>query len=344
MAEHSNELRFAVTLQGVEPPDVFQHQVRELEGLGFSQLWVTDSSLHARYVYAYLTLAALNSERLLLGTGVTNPFTRHPGMTINAIATVDEISRGRMILGIGAGDSPTSELGYAPARRRDLAEMVSAARRLFSGEILSHNDSTYRWTNAQLHYRYRDQVPVYMAGSGPRMLELAGEIADGVIAQCGLFPAAVDLACEHIATGAQRAGRSLDDIDLWIMACGTISEDRRQALDGSRAMAAWFARMAPYYCQVAGVDPALVKRIQEVYSGGEFHLAEQAAALVPDEMVELFTLAGTPDEARDRIARLADRGVNGINFMPIGPRRTASFQLFARFVAPLRTGNGTSSQ
>src|SRR5436853_5290129 len=116
-------LRFGVTLQGVEPPRMFQQQVREIEAAGFTHLWITDSSLHARYVYSYLTLAALNSERLQLGTGVTHPFTRHPAINVNAIATLDEISEGRAILGIGAGDSPTVELGFAPAKVQVVREM-----------------------------------------------------------------------------------------------------------------------------------------------------------------------------------------------------------------------------
>ena len=78
--------------------------MHELEVGGFTHLWLTDSSLHARCVYAYLTLAALNSERLMLGTGITHPYTRHPAITVNAIATLDEISEGRAILGVGAGD------------------------------------------------------------------------------------------------------------------------------------------------------------------------------------------------------------------------------------------------
>src|SRR5437762_12803153 len=125
-------IRFGVTLQGVEPPRTFQQQVRDIEDAGFTHLWVTDSSLHARYVYSYLTLAALNSKLLRLGTGVTHPYTRHPAMNVNAIATLDEISEGRAIFGIGAGDSPTIELGYAPAKVQVVREMIQLTRRLLT--------------------------------------------------------------------------------------------------------------------------------------------------------------------------------------------------------------------
>jgi 5,10-methylenetetrahydromethanopterin reductase len=327
-----NASRFGITLQGVEPPKIFQQQVRDLEEVGFTHLWVTDSSLHARYVYEYLTLAALNSQSLQLGTGVTHPFTRHPATTVNAIATLDEISEGRAMLGVGAGDSPTAELGFRPARVQVVREMIEVARKLMAGETLDYENSTFRLANAQLHYKHRDRVPIYIACSGPKMLELAGEVADGVIVQCGVFPQVVDFALEHIGAGAARAGRNLEDIEIWMMACGAISEDRAQGIKNSRVMAAWFAQKAPHLCALAGNDSALVKRIQHAFSGGEFHEAQRAAALVPDEMVAQFTLGGTAEDARARIDQLVAHGVTRLNFMPVGANRAQSIQLFEQNV------------
>lgn len=334
----SNSIRFGITLQGVEPPRGFQEQVRSLEQVGFTHLWITDSSLHARYVYAYLTLAALNSQQLILGTGITHPFTRHPAVTVNAIATLDEISEGRAMLGLGTGDSPTAELGYSPARVQTVREMVEVARRLIAGDTLNYEGTTFRLANAHLHYRYRERIPIYMACSGPRMLTLAGEVADGVIVQSGAFPEAIDFALQRIREGAARAGRSVDDIDIWIMVCGSISDERDRALKSSRTMAAWFAHMAPHYCELAGLDQALVKQIQAAYSGGEFHQAQAAAALVPDRMVELFTLGGTPVEARSRVERLIERGAKAFNFMPTGAERQKSIDFFVRDILQPLTG------
>lgn len=328
MDSSASPVRFGVTLQGVEPPVAFQLQVRDIEASGFTHLWITDSSLHARYVYSYLTLAAVHSERLHLGTGVTHPFTRHPAINVNAIATLDEISQGRAIFGIGAGDSPTVELGFAPAKVQVVREMIELARRLMAGDTVDYQGSTFRVQHGQLHYKFRDTVPIYMAVSGPRMLELAGELADGVIVQCGLFPEAVEFARSHIAKGAARAGRSPDEVDMWVMMCGAISDDRTTALNRSRTMAAWFAQMAPHMCEVAGVPRETVKKIQAAYSGGEFHQAQAAAALTPDEMVQSFTLGGTPAEARARIETLMACGVKGFNYMPTGAGRPESLKWF----------------
>ena len=109
-------MRAGVVLQGVDSPPAFTDLVRRIDGLGYDDLWLTDSSLHTRNCWSYLTLAALASSRLGLGTAVTNPVTRHPGVTVAAAATLDEISGGRFILGIGAGDRPLEALAVEPAR------------------------------------------------------------------------------------------------------------------------------------------------------------------------------------------------------------------------------------
>jgi 5,10-methylenetetrahydromethanopterin reductase len=107
--------------------------VTEIDRLGYRYLWLTDSSLHARNCYCYLTLAAARSGRLLLGTAVTNPVTRHPAITAAAAATVDEISGGRMLLGIGAGDRPLLALGLRPSPLADLEAAITGIRRLWRG-------------------------------------------------------------------------------------------------------------------------------------------------------------------------------------------------------------------
>lgn len=339
MSKNSDGLSLGVTLQGIEPPAAFQEQVKDVVDGGYTHLWITDSSLHARYVYAYLTMAALQSDDLMLATGVTHPFTRHPAMTVNAIATLDEISGGRAILGLGAGDRPTAELGFSPSRLDVLRDMIQISRRLLAGQKVNYQGPSFSLIDAELHFDYNGQVPIYMACSGPRMLALAGELADGVVAQCGIFPGAIEFARSCVAEGAERAGRSTDEIDIWLMACGSLDEDHAGGLDRSRAMAAWFAQTAPHCCDLAGIDPNIVRNIQDAYRGGEFHLARDAAALVPDEMVELFTVGGSPEKVADRLAPMTTLGIKGINFMPIGPERTNSVRLFSQRVAkPLALG------
>lgn len=202
------EPRSGVVLQGVDPPGEFRGMVEEIESLGFSHLWLTDSSLHARNCYAYLTLASVASSQLLLGTAVTNPATRHPAMTAAAAATVDEISGGRLILGIGAGDRPLLALGLRPSLVT-LEAAIDAIRLLWRGEEVDLSSADFSLSSAHLRFGSRPDIPVFLSASGPKTLELAGRAGDGVILLVGLFPEAVGWAIAQVDRGAQQqAGRA----------------------------------------------------------------------------------------------------------------------------------------
>ena len=221
-------VRSGVVLQGAYPPGEFRSMVERIDALGFSHLWLTDSSLHARNSYAYLTLAAVTSPRLLLGTAVTNPLTRHPAITAVAAATVDEISEGRMILGIGAGDRPLLALGMRPARLASLRASIGAIRALWSGDEVTVEGAGFELQGAHLRFGARADIPVYISASGPKTLELAGEIADGVILLVGLFPEALAWAREHVTAARRRRGGP--------SACGRVRvrRDRRRRGCGAR--------------------------------------------------------------------------------------------------------------
>src|SRR5262249_38049070 len=163
----------------VDPPAEFRQRVRTLEAGGFSHLWLTDSSLHARDGYSYLTLAALESETLRLGTAVTHPYSRHPAVNLVAITTLDELSSGPAFYGTGAGDRPVTELGLTRAPVRVVREMVDVSRRLLGGETVTWQGRASRLDDATLRFGGRPDLPIYLAASGPRMLELTGEAADG---------------------------------------------------------------------------------------------------------------------------------------------------------------------
>src|SRR5436190_8025469 len=165
-------MRSGVALQPVDEPLVFESAVEEIESLSFDQLWLTDSSLHARNVYAYLTLAARHSQRLLLGTAVTNPITRHPAVTATAAVTVDEISGHRFALGIGAGDRPLLALGSKPARLAQLEASIDAIRQLWTGEHVSMEAPGFTLDDAHMRGVGRPDIPIYISASGPKTLEL----------------------------------------------------------------------------------------------------------------------------------------------------------------------------
>jgi len=334
-----NDLRSGVVLQPVDDPAAFAAMTGEVEELGFDILWLTDSSLHARNCYAYLTLAAGQSSRLLLGTAVTNPLTRHPGITAAAIATVDEISGGRAVLGIGAGDRPLQALGLRPSSLGLLENSVSAIRALWGGRDVDTDAGEFVLRAAHLRFTARPGIPVFISASGPRTLELAGRVADGVILLVGLFPEAVRWAIEQVQRGANtngdRGGTAGGAPEarrphIAVFAYGAVDDDRARGLDQARSIAAWFPQTAPMICQLAGLGDDVVDQVRRAYRGGEFQEASQAAKLLPDDFVRKVALAGDCADARERIEAVLGAGADSVHVFPLGAHRMATVRAFAR--------------
>jgi 5,10-methylenetetrahydromethanopterin reductase len=328
----SKDVKFSLLVQAVDPPDQFVALAKRAEELGFSYFWVADSGLHARYIYAYLALAAFNTQSIQIGTGITNPILRHPGVSANAIATIDAISGGRAVMGVGAGDRPLAELGYRPAPVKAVREMITVSRRLFAKERFSFDGDSCQLVDAKLHFPERPDLPIYVAASGPKMLALGGEVADGVFVQVGVWPACLRLALESVASGAARADRPLEEVDVIAMTYGSVRDNRRQAMDESRPFAAWIPQTVPTYCEVAGISRADMETVQRVYQGGELHEATEAANAVTDEMIEKFTLSGTPSEVRDKVSSILAAGMNHIAFFSMGAERVGGVERFAEGV------------
>jgi 5,10-methylenetetrahydromethanopterin reductase len=319
--------RSGVVLQGVDPPGEFCGMVGEIESLGFSHLWLTDSSLHARNCYAYLTLASAASSRLLLGTAVTNPVTRHPAITAAAAATVDEISGGRLTLGIGAGDRPLLALGLRPSPLATLEAAIDAIRLLWRGEEADLSAGGFSLSSAHLRFGSRPDIPVFVSASGPKTLELAGRAGDGVILLVGLFPEALDWAIAQVARGAKAAGRPRPHVAVF--AYGAIDEDEQAALENARSIAAWFPQTAPHICDLAGLSPEIVTRVREAYQGGEFQEAAAAARRLPDSFVRKVALAGNGERAIGQIRAVLDAGADSVHVFPIGSGRMNTVRSFA---------------
>jgi 5,10-methylenetetrahydromethanopterin reductase len=332
--------RSGVVLQGVDGPREFGGMVEEIEHLGFDHLWLTDSSLHARNCYAYLTLAATRSSRLLLGTAVTNPVTRHPGITAAAAASVDEISDGRLVLGLGAGDRPLLALGLKPSRLATLEDAITAIRRLWHGEELQLESAAFSMHGAHLRFPARRGIPIFVSASGPRTLELAGRLADGVIMLVGLFPEALQVSISHVERGAMAADRPRPHIAVF--AYGAIDDDDQVALDSARSIAAWFPQTAPWICDLAGLPPDLASRVRSSYQGGEFQEAAAAAQMLPAEFVRKVALAGNRDHAAERVRDALAAGADSVHVFPLGPKRMSTIRAFAE-IWPVASGQTSAA-
>ncbi|MDE0669315.1 MAG: LLM class flavin-dependent oxidoreductase, partial [bacterium] len=261
-----------------------------------------------------------------LGTAVTNPVTRHPALTAVAAATLAEIAGDRAILGIGAGDRPLMALGAKPARLAELEAAIAAIRALLAGESVTADEPGFRLVDAHLRFDAAADLPVFVSASGPRTLELAGAVADGVILLCGLDPAVVQWALDRVDEGASRAGRPRPHIAIFVY--GVIDEDEPAAIAGARSIAAWFPQTAPIYCDLVGLDPAITRAVRESYSGGEFQEAAQAASLLPESFVQRMAVAGNRDRVTAQLAALRQVGVDSINILPLGDDRMATINAF----------------
>ena len=325
-------MRTAVCLQGVDPPEVFEQHVRQIDRLGYDALWLTDSSLHSRNCWAYLTLAARASDRLRIGTAVTNPVTRHPAITAVAAATVAEISGGRVTLGIGAGDRPLLSLAEKPARLADLEKSIEVIRALWAGQHVTTAAGGFGLNDAHYRFAPAPDIPIWVSATGPKTLELAGRVADGVILLAGLHPDGIRFALDHVDRGAAQAGR--DRPEVTVFAYGAIDdEDEAAAFAAARSIAAWFPQTSPVYCEIAGLPAALVEQVRRSYSGGEFQEAARAAEALPDEFVHRMALAGGSEEARQHIRALAGLGIDYLTVFPLGPQRMQTVERFAACVA-----------
>jgi 5,10-methylenetetrahydromethanopterin reductase len=279
------------------------------ESHGFAGIWVADSQSLFRDAWVSLTACALRTEKLLLATGVTNPVTRHPAVVAGSTATLDELSDGRAILGIGVGASSVKTLGLKPAKLDRLAEYTHVLRALLAGE-----SAVYEGNEIHLTWPVRP-VPIYFASSGARSLELAGEIADGVLFQVGSDPALVRFALDCIARGEDRAGRPRGTVQRLMRVGCSIDDDPVKARDDARGYVTVGAetvfRAVPREEMPADLWEDL-RRLQEAY---DFHQHGSAsapqAALITDRIVDAIAIAGTPAEALPRLEALEALGVDG---------------------------------
>jgi len=232
---------FGVGLFPTEPLQKMIHLAKLSEGLGFSHVWVGDSHLIWREAYVNMAAVVLNTSKVKIGTGVTNPLTRHPSVVASAYATLEEYCPGRMIVGIGLGDSSVETMGMKPAKLSFFEKTMQQMRELFAGKEVQLDTG-----KIHLLHPCKGKVPIYIAASGPKMLELSGRIADGIIVLVGVADEYIAHAKDKIAAGAKAAGRKLEDINLVLWVPCAVS-DKSPAKDAVKAhVARVVAHPLPY--------------------------------------------------------------------------------------------------
>ncbi|MGH7335120.1 MAG: LLM class flavin-dependent oxidoreductase [Candidatus Rokuibacteriota bacterium] len=295
------------------------------EQLGYDYLWLADERFF-REVYASLTLCALRTERIKLGPCVTDPYSRHPALTAMAIATLDEISGQRGVLGVGAGVSGFRELGISRARPGvAMREAVELIRRLLTGETVTYMGSTVRFDGGRLDFTpTRAQVPIYVASQQPVGCRVAGRVADGAIMQGCVADGLITFFRDTVAAAAVEAGRDPAAIDLVARINVCVHEDRRLARELMKPtiVRSLAAQRRPYFTfTMAGltVPAALAKRLEGLAYTHDPTSLREASADVPEEFVDAVTLAGPAAEVAAGVIRLARQGITQLMVYPLAP-------------------------
>lgn len=291
-----------LVVYGTEAPAGLLECVELAEQAGLGGVWVGDSPVLWRELFVLLGAAATRTRRVRLGPAVTNPVSRHPAVTASALRTLQELTGGRAALGLGLGASAVRTVGARPARLAELERTVSDLRRYWAG---GEGGLGY---GAGL-----PPVPVLLGASGPRMLELAGRIADGCLAVVGLHPRQLEAARARTAAGGAAEGFELT---FWVPFA--VSDDPAEAREDVKSYVARSLRH-PLPAELTPVEREAAEQVKAAYEYGE-HLAPGAAhaRAIPDEIVEDWAVAGTAADCRAQLDQLDLRPGERIGLVPMG--------------------------
>lgn len=284
-------------------------------------VWATDYAFY-REPFSPLAAFALVTEKVRLGTGVVNPYTRHPVILAQTIAGIDELSKGRAILGLSSGVKGWVEDQMGVKQTTPLQairETVEIIRELLKGRRVTHNGKVFRVRNVQLTFRpTRAEIPIYLGAVGAKMLQLAGDIGDGVFFSSGTPVEFIKYAKQEIEIGAKREGKNLSRFDVTCLKAFSVSDDPEISLEIMRPYVAWHLsiRETDMFSTLGKVRAEEKRSIRERWLKGDH---KGAIELVTDSMVNKFTIAGSPEDCVKGIERFFDAGVDTMVLMPSGP-------------------------
>ena len=307
--------RAGAILLGGEDFNVLRDRAALAEELGFDLVGLGDVPMHYRDVNVCLAVVAGATSRIRLGPMVTNPVSRHPGVVASAAASLDALSGGRSVLGLGAGGGPLLSMGLSVPKRPELRQATAAIRSLLAGE-------PSEWEGRPLTFAPRRPVPVYLAAYGLITARIAGEVADGVLFAGGVSASVVTSARKAVADGASAAGRDPRDVDFWVMTRASVGSTAEDACAPIRAnLASAGSHGLRSEAQLATVPPELVGAVRELqrrYDQSEHVKWDGANARLVDELglthylAERFAIAGTPEHVRRRFDELVESGVSRV--------------------------------
>jgi probable F420-dependent oxidoreductase len=330
-------LSFGVTILPDPPWQRLVELMQLAEQNGFEYGWTYDSHVLWQEAYPLLTLAAMNTERLKLGLNVTNPGTREPTVTASAFATLQDVSGGRMVMGIGRGDSARRVIGQQPVKVAEFESACRMIRDLMNGRQVRWND-----TDVQLAWAKADPpIPLYVAGYGPKVLSIAGRVGDGIIVQLA-DPEIIEWIVGQVRASAEDAGR--DPAEITVIACAPahVSSDVAAACEQVR----WFPAMVSNHVfdviskhDPADLPPALTDYVsqmqRESYDYSEHsRVGAKHGEQVSDETCERFCILGPPEAHVEKLRRLAAAGVDQWNIYLMTHGQEETLEIYGDTIIP----------
>jgi alkanesulfonate monooxygenase SsuD/methylene tetrahydromethanopterin reductase-like flavin-dependent oxidoreductase (luciferase family) len=328
--------RIGIAFSGGASPSQIVDCVRLAESLGYESAWVAEG--HGGDQFAVLAACAVQTSRILLGTSITSVFVRTAPTIAMAAMTVDDLSRGRFILGIGSSHKVQVEgehgVPYAKPLTR-VRETVALIRQLAQDGRVRFDGETVRVENFDLWFTsWRRAFPIYLSAVFAKMADLCGEIADGIILTRSTLATAAGIK-EHVAEGAQRAGRRPREVTLTSLLPTAVGETDQQALDALRPGLAFYAGFFPRYNRLIAEHgfAAEAAAITAAWAAGDRDAAERA---VSDALVDATSIAGTPQHCRERIEAYRRSGIDVPILSPFarGPGAKEKFEAVIRACAP----------
>ena len=288
------------------------------EDCGFEKIGVVDSQSIYRDVYLSCGVAAQATAQVMIGPRVTNPVTRHITATANALLTLNELAPGRVFVAVGTGDSALANIGMRPVKLAALGEFILALRKLLQGEIVEQHGKQLKltWGKARL--------AIYMSAHGPKSLELAGAVADGVIIGTGVGREVVRAALDALARGAAQSGRSLESLDIWWHLGANLAPSRAQAIAGIRFnLASKVNHLLRPADREKYLPPGSLDALENIHRQYNYHehLSPGGSGInaklvrdsgLEDFLADRYAIVGNGEDCQARLAELQTLGVTKI--------------------------------
>lgn len=310
--------------------------VQYAEDKGFEAVWQAESRLVRDAVVPMAAYAAVTKD-IKVGSGVINNWTRNIGLLAATYLTLDDLAPGRIICGIGAWWDPLAK-NVGIERRKPLTAMretVEILRRLLNLERVTYHGEFVHVTDIELdvvHGRREPRnVPIMIGATGDMMMELTGEIADGVVLNYCVPPDYNDNAMELLEKGARKSGRSLDDLDRPQLVVCSVDDDAEVAIDTTRELLTQYLAQQPHIARASGVSQDVVTEIQSILGWpATKEQIQQAKHLVPEDLIHRITASGTPEQARAKVAEYRAHGCTCPILYPVGGNVKKMIDTFAQ--------------